>query len=241
VAVCSNRHFSVKNRVLSELREYFTLQNLLGPSFFPYLNPESSSKPEEVQVSLTSTVYDGLGSLAQAIKLCQSCPLHKARTQAVPGHGPLKTRIMVVGEGPGFEEDQQGKPFVGPAGQLLTKMLGAIHLSREEVFITNAVKCRPPKNRPPEEGEMKACRTFLEEEIRLTEPAILVAMGSSAAQALTGSPKRISELRGRWLEFQGRRLMATFHPAFLLRNPDAKRDSWEDLKKIRREYDLLGQ
>jgi len=239
VAVCSDTHFSIKNRGLSELREYFALQNLLGPSFFPYLSTEPSPKPEEAQTPRTSTVYDSLTSLGGAIRQCRSCPLHKARTQAVPGHGPLKTRIMIVGEGPGFEEDQQGKPFVGPAGQLLTKMLGAIRLNREEVYITNTVKCRPPKNRPPEEGEMKACRSFLEEEIRLTEPAILVAMGGSAAQALTGSLKKISDLRGRWLDFQGRRLMATFHPAFLLRNPEAKRDSWEDLKKIRREYEIL--
>jgi uracil-DNA glycosylase len=237
VSVRSDTHFPLKNRVLNELREYYVLQDLLGPSFFPCSSAEASPGPEEAP--RTSVVFDSLASLGNAIRQCRSCPLHQARTQAVPGHGPAKSRILVIGEGPGFEEDQQGKPFVGPAGQLLTKMLGAIQLNREEVFITNTVKCRPPKNRPPEEGEMKACRFFLEEEIRLTEPAILIAMGNSAAQALIGSPKKISEVRGRWLDFQGRRLMATFHPAFLLRNPEAKRDSWEDLKKIRREYEIL--
>jgi uracil-DNA glycosylase len=234
--VRSDYNFSLKNRVIGELGEYFELQRLLGPSFFPSPNTD---RPERPGKGLSSEVYDSLSSLGRAVKQCRECPLHLTRQQAVPGHGPLKTRIMVIGEGPGFEEDQQGKPFVGPAGQLLTKMLQAVRLNRDEVFISNVVKCRPPKNRQPFEGEMNQCRSFLAEEIRLTDPSILVAMGNCAAQALTGSAKKISELRGRWLDYQGRRLMATFHPAFLLRNPEAKREAWEDLKKIRREYDGL--
>jgi uracil-DNA glycosylase family 4 len=228
--------FSLETRIVGELKEYFEFQKLLGPSFFPWsakdqhLQPWSAPAPEG---------YDSLSSLTQAIQQCRKCPLHKARRQAVPGQGPPKTRIMIIGEGPGFEEGQQGKPFVGPAGQLLTKMLQAIQLNRDEVFITNTVKCRPPQNRQPSEDEINHCRSFWEEEIRLTDPKILVAMGNCAAQALTGSAKRISDLRGRWIDCQGRRLMATFHPAFLLRNPEAKREAWEDLKKIRREYDGL--
>ena len=146
---------------------------------------------------------------------------------------------MFIGEGPGFEEDRQGRPFVGPAGQLLTKMIRAINFTREEVYITNVVKCRPPENRVPFENEVEACRSFLEEEIRLVNPRILVPLGHCAAQTLTRSKKKISDLRGRILDLKNRRLIATYHPAYLLRNPGAKREAWEDLKRVRREYDGL--
>lgn len=225
---------NLRAHFLGDLRDYFELQKLWGPSFFP----RPSSRGEEPRSSKT---YEDLDRLGRAIRECRTCALHQTRQQAVPGVGPQKSRLLIVGEGPGFEEDQQGKPFVGPAGQLLIKMLQAIQLSSEEIFITNTVKCRPPGNRLPLEEEIACCRPFLEEEIRLTEPAILVAMGNCAAQALTGSPRRISELRGRWLDYRGRRLMATYHPAYLLRTPEAKREAWEDLKKIRREYDSLEQ
>ncbi len=146
---------------------------------------------------------------------------------------------MFIGEGQGFDEDQQGRPFVGPAGQLLTKMIQAINLNREEVYITHVIKCRPPENRLPLDDELEACQLFLKEEIRLVDPKILVALGSCAARTLTGSKEKISSLRGHWLDFQGRHLMATYHPDFLLKNPGAKRGAWEDLKKVRREYDGL--
>jgi DNA polymerase len=145
--------------------------------------------------------------------------------------------MMLIGGGPGLEEDQEGRPFVGPAGELLTRMVGAIELEREGLYITNMVKCRPPDGRSPSAEEIAACRPFLEGEIRLTDPRILVALGGWAARALTGSSRNISELRGRWLDYQGRRLTVIYHPAFLLNNPQAKREAWQDLKMIRREYD----
>ncbi len=163
--------------------------------------------------------YESCAALSRAIVECQNCPLARNRRQAVPGQGPQNSRLMFIGEGPGFEEDQKGRPFVGPAGQLLTKMIQAINLTREEVYITNVVKCRPPENRVPLDEEVEACRSFLEEEIRLVDPRILVPLGNCAAQTLTRSKKKISDLRGRTLDFKGKRLIATYHPAYLLRNP----------------------
>jgi uracil-DNA glycosylase family 4 len=228
-----------RGQVLADVIEYLEIQKLLGRSFLPW-SPKNQAKQLKWGAPSPRS-YDSLSTLAEAISQCRECPLHKNRRQAVPGQGPKKTRIMLIGEGPGFEEDQQGKPFVGPAGQLLIKMVQAIQLNREEVFITNTVKCRPPGNRLPSNEEIAQCRFFLEEEIRLTDPPILVALGGCAARTLTRSPDKISDLRGRFMDYQGRRLMATYHPAFLLRNPEAKREAWEDLKKIRREYDGLGK
>ena len=146
---------------------------------------------------------------------------------------------MIVGEGPGAEEDREGRPFVGPAGQLLTKMLQAIQLDRREVFITNRVKCRPPGNRKPEPEELSACFPYLKEQIRLIKPLILVALGTFAAQGLTGLDRSISALRGKSYFFQDILCIPTYHPAFLLRSPEFKRQAWEDLQKIRREFDRL--
>ncbi len=221
--------------IIGRLKEYLEVQKDLGRPFLPWSDKNQDSLVQLLGRSVRH--YNSLPALSTAISQCRECALSKNRRQAVPGQGPVKTQLMFIGEGPGFEEDQQGKPFVGPAGQLLTKMIQAIQLSREAVFITNTVKCRPPENRVPLENEIAACRPFLEEEIRLSDHRILVALGGCAAQTLVRSKAKISELRGRWLDFQGRRLMATYHPAFLLRNPEAKRQAWEDLKKVRREYD----
>ena len=183
--------------------------------------------------------FQTLEGLTDGVQRCRRCPLFRDRTRAVPGEGPAQAKIMVVGEGPGAEEDREGRPFVGPAGQLLTKMLQAIHLDRQEVFITNRVKCRPPGNRKPEEGELRACFSYLQEQIRLIKPLILVALGTFAAQGLTGLDRSISSLRGKSYFFQDILCVPTYHPAFLLRSPEFKRQAWEDLQKIRREYDRL--
>jgi len=221
---------------IGQLKELLELQKDLGRQFLPWF-----PKYQETWGSFgrPPCTYESLSALYQAILQCRKCGLFRNRRQAVPGQGSFKARLMFIGEGPGFEEDQQGRPFVGPAGQLLTKMIKAIKLNREDVYITNVVKCRPPENRLPSEDEIEVCRPFLNEEIRLVDPKILVGLGNCAAQTLTQSKKRISDLRGRWLDFQSRRLMATYHPAFLLRNPEAKREVWEDLKRVRQEYDDL--
>jgi DNA polymerase len=179
-------------------------------------------------------LFAGLPQIVQAVRSCRKCRLSLNRTQAVPGLGPERAALFWVGEGPGFEEDQQGRPFVGPAGQLLTRMLKAIELHREEVYITNVVKCRPPENRTPQEDEIQACSLYLKEEIRLIRPALLVALGKCAARTLIQSNEPISQLRLKTHTFQGIPLIATYHPAFLLRNPEAKKEAWEDLKKVRR-------
>ncbi|MBI5582488.1 MAG: uracil-DNA glycosylase [Deltaproteobacteria bacterium] len=181
-----------------------------------------------------------LEQLNERIRKCRRCRLGFDRRQAVPGEGPAPAGVMIVGEGPGEEEDQTGQPFVGPAGELLTRMLQAIELPRERVFITNVIKCRPPENRNPEPGELQACFPFLKEQIRLVRPPLLVALGGFAARTLTGSDRKISELRGRSFSFEGRLVIPTYHPAYLLRSPENKRPAWEDLKKIRRELDRLG-
>lgn len=223
-------------RFVGQLKEFFEFQKNRGRHFFP-----KSEKNQEASILNADTQgrYESYAALSQAVVECQNCPLARNRKQAVPGQGPQNARLMFIGEGPGFEEDQKGRPFVGPAGQLLTKMIQAINLTREEVYITNVVKCRPPENRLPFDTEVEACQSFLEEEIRLVEPRILVPLGSCAAQTLTRSKKKISELRGRLVDLDGRRLIATYHPAYLLRNPGVKREAWEDLKRVRREYDGL--
>jgi uracil-DNA glycosylase len=223
-------------RLVGQLKEYLEFQKGWGRQF---LLKSAVNREAAVHTGRTPRTYESCPDLSLAIRECQNCLLARNRRQAVPGQGPQNSLLMFIGEGPGFEEDQQGRPFVGPAGQLLTKMIQAINISREEVYITNLVKCRPPENRVPFEQEVEACRSFLEEEIRLVDPRILVPLGSCAAQTLTRSKKKISDLRGRILNFENRQLIATYHPAYLLRNPGAKREAWEDLKRVRREYDGL--
>lgn len=163
---------------------------------------------------------------------CQRCKLCSTRTNIVFGSGNPNAKLMFVGEGPGADEDIQGLPFVGKAGELLTKMISAMGYSREEVYIANIVKCRPPNNRPPQEDEIATCQPFLLKQIEAIAPQIICALGTFAAQTLLSSPVRISDLRGRFYDLHGIKMMPTFHPAYLLRNPGEKKKVWEDLQKI---------
>lgn len=165
---------------------------------------------------------------------CRRCPLAQGRSKLVFGAGPATARVMLIGEAPGEREDQQGEPFVGPAGQLLGRMLAAIGLTREEVYITNLVKCRPPNNRDPRPEEAAACRPFLEGQIAALAPEAILVLGRPAAQALLASDAPISALRGRWHDLGGTPLLPTFHPAFLLRSPERKAEAYADLKELRR-------
>jgi len=219
---------------IGQLKETLEFQKDWGRQYFP---KSEGCQATSILTEGPQVPYGSLAILSESILKCSKCRLAQNRRQAVPGEGSQNSQLMFIGEGPGFEEDQQGRPFVGPAGQLLTKMIQAINLRREEIYISNVVKCRPPENRLPLEDEVGTCRPFLEEEIRLVDPRILVPLGSCAAQTLSRSKKKISALRGRLLDYKGRRLIATYHPAYLLRNPGAKREAWEDLKRIRREYD----
>jgi DNA polymerase len=165
---------------------------------------------------------------------CTRCKLHTlGRKQVVFGVGNPNADLMFVGEAPGADEDVQGIPFVGRAGQLLTKMIQAINLERDQVYIANVIKCRPPENRNPEPDEVATCEPFLFQQIDAINPKVIVALGSFAAKALLRSNDSISRLRGRIYDFRGAKLIPTFHPAFLLRSPDRKRDAWEDLKRAR--------
>lgn len=169
-------------------------------------------------------------ALEQAIHACTACPLHAHRTQAVPGVGDRQADWLFVGEGPGAEEDQRGEPFVGQAGKLLDAMLASIGLSRgNNVYITNAVKCRPPGNRSPEAAEIAACQPYLERQIALIQPRIIVALGRPAAQSLLGHELKINAARGRLFDHAGIPVVVTYHPAYLLRNPHDKAKVWEDL------------
>ncbi len=166
---------------------------------------------------------------------CTRCKLSGGRTHLVFGVGDPSAELMFVGEGPGADEDQQGEPFVGKAGQLLTKMIEAMGFRRDEVYIANVVKCRPPGNRNPEPEEIDACEPFLRAQIAAIRPRVLVALGKFAAQTLLRDPTPITKLRGGWREYEGVRLMPTFHPAYLLRSPAEKAKAWEDLKLVVRE------
>lgn len=171
---------------------------------------------------------------------CTLCDLHRGRTHAVFGEGNPKASLMFIGEGPGREEDRQGRPFVGMAGQLLTKIIEAIKFRREEVYIANIVKCRPPENRVPLPMEIAACHSYLVSQIEQIKPQIICALGKTAAWALLNTEIPISQLRGKWFKFQGIPVIPTFHPAYLLRNPQDKRLVWEDMKKIRQALDEAG-
>jgi len=178
--------------------------------------------------------------LALEIDACRRCNLGAQRQCSVPGTGHPRARLVLVGEAPGADEDRQGIPFVGKAGQLLDKILAAIELRREEVHILNILKCRPPENRNPTPQEIEACRPFLERQIDLIQPRILVALGLFAAQWLTGKRLSLTKLRETGpFDYRGIPVYATFHPAALLRNPNWKRPAWDDFKRIREEYRQL--
>lgn len=185
-----------------------------------------------------NTEPDALSRLRQTVLQCVQCSeLSATRKTVVFGTGNPRAQLMFVGEAPGREEDEQGLPFVGAAGQLLTKIIESIGLTRRDVFIANVLKCRPPGNRPPRPEEILNCRPYLMEQIALIRPKIICALGNFAAAALlqTGSP--ISQLRGRFYELAGARVRCTFHPAYLLRNPEEKRKVWEDMKAIKKELE----
>ncbi len=171
---------------------------------------------------------------------CTRCKLSGGRKNIVFGVGEPSAALMFVGEGPGAEEDRTGEPFVGAAGQLLTKMIEAMGFSREGVYIANIIKCRPPGNRNPEPDEIEACEPFLKKQIAAIRPRMIVCLGKFAAQCLLRSDAPISRLRGRFQTYEGTPLMPTFHPAFLLRNPAAKREVWSDLQMVMAELDRLG-
>jgi DNA polymerase len=200
-----------------------------------------SKKPAPDKVELVSTHFDrgevsSLEELRDDIGDCRRCKLHSGRTHVVFGIGNPNAKLMFIGEGPGRDEDLKGEPFVGRAGQLLTDIITkGMGLSREDVYIANVVKCRPPQNRNPEPDEVASCEPFLKKQIELIRPEIIVALGKFAVQTLLQSKVPITRLRGNWHTYMGIKLMPTFHPAYLLRNPADKKLVWEDIKKVIKE------
>lgn len=174
-----------------------------------------------------------LALLAEEVRPCTKCPLCESRTQTVFARGNPFAEVCFVGEGPGADEDAQGEPFVGAAGQLLDKMIVAMGYRRDDVYISNIVKCRPPQNRKPEPKEIEACLPYLRDQLALVKPKVIVALGATAALGLTGSTEGITRLRGKWKLYKGTTpIMPTFHPAYLLRTPAAKREVWSDLQEV---------
>ena len=173
-----------------------------------------------------------LGHIRADLGDCRRCGLSADRTNLVFGEGNARARLVFVGEAPGFEEDRQGIPFVGPAGQLLNKIIQGMKLTREQVYICNVIKCRPPNNRDPLPEEIDTCRPFLQRQLAAINPEVICTLGTHATQTLLNTTAPVSKLRGRFQTFQDIRVMPTYHPAYLLRHPDRKRDVWEDMKKI---------
>lgn len=192
---------------------------ILAELFSPKAPPKKMSKEMAIK------------KLEDTVAKCKRCKLYKERLNTVFGIGSLNAELMFIGEGPGKDEDEQGIPFVGKAGELLTKMISAMQFKRPEVYIANIVKCRPPNNRNPEEDEIKECYPYLQKQIELIHPKVLVLLGAVPVKAFFGKTG-ITKTRGIWHEYMGIKTMPTFHPAYLLRNPEAKRDAWEDLKKV---------
>ena len=197
-----------------------------GPSLFEAINKIPDDTLPKIQTDLGD---------------CTRCKLHHGRTKLVFGDGNPKAELVFVGEGPGRDEDTQGLPFVGRAGKLLTQMIEAMGLRRQDVYICNVVKCRPPENRTPEKDEVETCSPFLLRQLDAISPKVIVCLGSVAAQTLLETNRGISHFRGEWLDFRGRKLMATYHPAYLLRNPSAKGEVWKDLQKVMVVLGLQGR
>jgi DNA polymerase len=196
--------------------------------------PELPSSRAPDPITFSRSAEAALRAIREEIGDCTRCKLHQqGRTQVVFGVGNPSADLMFVGEAPGGDEDIQGIPFVGRAGQLLTKIIEAIELSRDQVYIANVIKCRPPGNRNPDPDEVDTCEPFLFQQIDSIKPKVIVALGTFAAKALLKTQDPISRLRGRIYDYRGAKLVPTFHPAFLLRSPDRKRDVWEDMKKVR--------
>jgi uracil-DNA glycosylase family 4 len=214
--------------ILESLKTHFEYRKTCGINYF--------QKPEEQKIILSEDNQPLLDRVVEEIGDCRRCKLHPTRKNIVFGSGNPGARLMLVGEAPGAEEDEQGMPFVGKAGQLLTKIIEAIDLKRSDVYIANILKCRPPSNRNPEEDEMKTCIPFLEKQIKIIAPEIVCTLGNIATRAMLATDMGITKLRGRFHERSGLKVMPTYHPSYLLRDQSKKRETWEDMKKVKKEY-----
>ena len=212
------------SEVIEDYKSYLDYLKGMGIEALPI-----GRTPQEKDSRSSSATLKGV---REELGDCKRCKLHPTRRTIVFGEGNEKARLMFIGEGPGYDEDVQGRPFVGKAGQLLTKIIQSIELERDEVYIANIVKCRPPQNRTPEPDEILACQPFLLKQIEIVRPKIICCLGAVATQSLLQTAQKITALRGRAFDLHGVRVIPTYHPAFLLRNPERKKEVWEDMKQI---------
>lgn len=231
------------SKFLEDARRYLMQQeDLFGNTLF--IEDKSKKQPSAAKIpaAYPDEPWNASSSLAELdnqIHDCLKCPLGHTRTNFVFGVGNPKADVMFIGEAPGADEDAQGEPFVGRAGQLLNKILEAVQLKREEVYICNILKCRPPNNRDPETKEMETCTPYLFKQIELINPKFIISLGRIAGQWLLQTNESLTSLRGKIHDYRGYRLIITYHPAALLRNPNWKRPAWEDMKMFKKAYDEL--
>jgi uracil-DNA glycosylase len=218
-------------------------QTVTSSSSEPISSTNFDLIPTISTIPIPPGTYNNIAQLATHCQICQRCELGKTRTNAVVGRGSETASIMIIGEGPGQNEDEQGLPFVGRSGQLLEKILASVKLTIEkDIYICNVVRCRPPENRVPTPTEIAACKPYLLEQIRLVNPQIILLTGATAVKAITGKKEAISKIRGTWIEWEGRSCMPIFHPAYLLRNPapdvgKPKWLMWQDIQAVRAKLD----
>lgn len=227
-----NHHASTD--IVGAVRNYVTYLQQLGVTDLPLRQTSERQKSTIRKGEPVSSGLSPLAQLAASVRDCQKCRLHETRTRVVFGTGSPDADLVFVGEAPGRDEDRQGEPFVGAAGQLLTRIIQAIGLTREQVYILNVVKCRPPNNRNPKPDEVAACRPILEAQLACLKPRVICALGTFAAQTLLQTDEIISRLRGHFHNMGDIPVMPTYHPAYLLRNPQGKRAVWEDMQQIQR-------
>ncbi|MBI5893542.1 MAG: uracil-DNA glycosylase [Deltaproteobacteria bacterium] len=226
-------------QIIKQTKEYLRYLNDIGVKEIPYEKSKVKSQKSKVKDEETNNIKPTLESIKEELGDCKRCKLHKTRTNIVFGVGNPNAKLMFVGEGPGEDEDLQAEPFVGRAGQLLTKIIEAMGLKRSDVYIANVVKCRPPENRNPEPDEISECRPFLEKQIDAIKPEIIVVLGNHAAQTLLNTASGITKIRGQFFYYKDNiKVMPTFHPSYLLRNESKKKEVWEDMQKVMAELGL---
>ncbi|MFL6311133.1 MAG: uracil-DNA glycosylase [Terriglobales bacterium] len=232
----TKKHLAARVKYYKEMGIHDFYRQPIDPNVDLALHPVNETTPAKSQAAVTLPPV--IGDKPSALKLiredigeCTRCRLHKGRTNLVFGVGNVNADLMFVGEGPGADEDAQGEPFVGRAGQLLNNMISAMGIKREDVYIANVVKCRPPSNRTPEKDECDVCSPFLMRQIDVIKPKVIVALGAVAAKNLLAVNDSMANLRGRWYDFRNSKLLVTYHPAYLLRDPRQKKEAWKDLQR----------
>lgn len=222
---------STIQKILKDVKNLLEYHQLMGVKEIP-VSKRRGARSQKPETRRKGSRDDQLRELREEIGDCTLCRLHKGRTHVVFGVGNPNAKLMFIGEGPGRDEDIKGEPFVGRAGQLLTKIIEAMGYKRGDVYIANLVKCRPPENRNPEPDEIETCIPFLKKQIKIINPKAIICLGKFAAQSILNTGEPITKLRGKMSEYEGIPVMPTYHPAYLLRNPDAKKNVWEDVKKV---------